>query len=76
MQRALSSRARASVLSSAATKYRAGAGLSQQLRFAHKVRPGRLPDRLACSIAQVLTFLRAVGAQVRCRGTGCTACWC
>lgn len=38
MQRALSSRARASVLSNAASaKYRAGAGLSQQLRFAHKV---------------------------------------
>ncbi len=38
MQRALTSRARASVLSNAAsTKYRAGAGLSQQVRFAHKV---------------------------------------
>lgn len=37
MQRAFSSRARASALSAAATKYRAGAGLGQQLRFAHKV---------------------------------------
>lgn len=37
MQRALSSRARATALSSA-YKYRAGAGLSQQVRFAHKVR--------------------------------------
>lgn len=37
MQRAFSSRARATALSAAATKYRAGAGLSQQLRFAHKV---------------------------------------
>lgn len=37
MQRAFSSRARATALSSAATKYRAGAGLGQQLRFAHKV---------------------------------------
>lgn len=38
MQRAMSSRVRASALSSAASKYRAGAGLGQQLRFAHKVR--------------------------------------
>lgn len=38
MQRALSSRARATALSSVASRYRAGAGLSQQLRFAHKVR--------------------------------------
>lgn len=37
MQRALSSRARATALSAAASKYRAGAGLGQQLRFAHKV---------------------------------------
>lgn len=38
MQRALSSRTRASALSAAAAaKYRPGAGLSQQLRFAHKV---------------------------------------
>lgn len=36
MQRALSSRARATALSSAA-RYRAGASLGQQLRFAHKV---------------------------------------
>lgn len=36
MQRALSSRARASVLSAAPSKFRAGAGLGQQLRFAHK----------------------------------------
>lgn len=40
MQRALSSRARATALSSAASRYRAGAGLGQQLRFAHKVAPG------------------------------------
>ena len=39
MHRALTSRARASALSpSTAAKFRAGAGLSQQLRFAHKVR--------------------------------------
>lgn len=37
MQRALTSRARASLSSAAASKFRPGAGLSQQLRFAHKV---------------------------------------
>ncbi|PHH71713.1 hypothetical protein CDD80_5051 [Ophiocordyceps camponoti-rufipedis] len=36
MQRALGSRARATALSSAASRYRSGAGLGQQLRFAHK----------------------------------------
>lgn len=45
MQRALSSRTRASALSSAA-RYRAGVGLGQQMRFAHKVwkTPPRLHD--------------------------------
>ena len=37
MQRALSSKVRASVPRSGLTQYRAGAGMGQQLRFAHKV---------------------------------------
>lgn len=55
MQRALNSRARATALSAAATKYRAGAGLGQQLRFAHKV----------CFL-RLLCLLMAVSEYVRC----------
>jgi hypothetical protein len=60
MQRALSSRARASALSSAASKYRAGAGLGQQMRFAHKVRPAAVRQCLPGA-----NFL-VTGAEVRC----------
>lgn len=45
MQRALTSRARASALSGA-YKYRSGGSLGQQLRFAHKVGYGNWDDKL------------------------------
>ncbi|KAF4971392.1 hypothetical protein FZEAL_9874, partial [Fusarium zealandicum] len=66
MQRALSTRARASVLSSAATKYRAG-GLSQQVRFAHKELKFGVEGRAAL-LAGVDTLARAVATTLGPKG--------
>lgn len=66
MQRALSTRARASVLASAATKYRAG-GLSQQVRFAHKELKFGVEGRAAL-LAGVDTLARAVATTLGPKG--------
>lgn len=72
MQRALASRARASVLSpaSAASKFRPSTGLSQQLRFAHKVRYDSMNDDMADHRKPFDTAIGAdghLGAEIRCR---------
>ncbi|KAJ4316429.1 chaperonin [Fusarium piperis] len=66
MQRALSTRARASVLSSAATKYRAG-GLGQQVRFAHKELKFGVEGRAAL-LAGVDTLAKAVATTLGPKG--------
>ncbi|PCD41758.1 hypothetical protein AU210_004302 [Fusarium oxysporum f. sp. radicis-cucumerinum] len=66
MQRALSTRARASVLSSAATKYRAGS-LSQQVRFAHKELKFGVEGRAAL-LAGVDTLAKAVATTLGPKG--------
>jgi chaperonin GroEL len=69
MQRALSSRSRTSVLNSAAAaaKYRPGAGLSQQLRFAHKELKFGVEGRAAL-LAGVETLAKAVATTLGPKG--------
>ncbi|OAQ72900.1 heat shock protein 60, mitochondrial precursor [Pochonia chlamydosporia 170] len=67
MQRALSSRARATALSSVASRYRAGAGLSQQLRFAHKELKFGVDGRAAL-LAGVDTLAKAVATTLGPKG--------
>ncbi|KAG5952023.1 chaperonin [Claviceps sorghi] len=66
MQRALSSRARATALSSAA-RYRAGASLGQQLRFAHKELKFGVEGRAAL-LAGVDTLAKAVATTLGPKG--------
>ncbi|KFA66636.1 hypothetical protein S40285_03059 [Stachybotrys chlorohalonatus IBT 40285] len=67
MQRALSSRARASALPLASPRYRAGAGLSQQLRFAHKELKFGVEGRAAL-LAGVDTLAKAVATTLGPKG--------
>lgn len=66
MQRALSSRARATALSSA-NRYRAGAGLGQQLRFAHKELKFGVEGRAALLVG-VDTLAKAVATTLGPKG--------
>ncbi|KHO02050.1 Heat shock protein 60 precursor (Antigen HIS-62) [Metarhizium album ARSEF 1941] len=67
MQRALSSRARATALSSATSRYRAGAGLGQQLRFAHKELKFGVDGRAALLVG-VDTLAKAVATTLGPKG--------